>query len=108
MKPLDHDEMELGTVTALLLRASHRRIPRLLRIKKAVNEGKCLNNYQINFLKKVFEDAERAIPYIDHHPEMQDMAAKTVTLYREITEQAIKNEEAKLRKKVPSIDLFDE
>jgi hypothetical protein len=107
MKRLDHDDMELGTVTALLLRASHRRIPRLLRIKKAMDDGKCLNNYQINFLKRVFEDAERAIPYIDHHPEMQDMAVKTVALYREITEQAIKNEEAKLRKKVPHIDLPD-
>ena len=107
MKNLTKEEVEQGTLTALLLRSAHRRIPRLKRIKKAVKKGKCLTDNQINFLTKVFEDAQRAIPYIDDHPKLQDMATRTVALYQEITEQAIKNEEESLRKKVPPIKFPD-
>ena len=107
MKRLTKEEVEQGTVTALLLRSAHRRIPRLKRIKKAVKNGKCLTGNQINFLTKVFEDAKRTRPYIDKHPELQDIAVRTVSLYREITEQAIENEEGNLRKKVPPIAFPD-
>lgn len=105
-KSLPKHEVELGTVTALLERASHRRIPRLLRIKRAVDSGKRLTDYQINFLSRVFDDAQRALPYIDHHPDLQDTAVRMVGLYHEITEQAIKNEEAILQKKAPPLDLL--
>jgi hypothetical protein len=107
MKRLPKDEVELGTVTALLERSSRRRIPRLLRIKKAVGNGKRLTNYQIDFLSKVFEDARAVTPYIEDHPELHDIAARMVSLYSEITEQAIKNEEAMLKKKAPPIDFPD-
>jgi hypothetical protein len=105
MKHLPKDEVELGTVTALLERASHRRVPRLLRIKKAVDNGKRLTDYQIDFLSKVFEDAHSAMPYIDDHAELHDIAVRMVSLYNDITEQAIKNEEAMLKKKAPPIDF---
>ena len=105
MKKLTHEEVELGTVTALLERAAHRRIPRLLRIKKAVDDGKRLSDYQINFLGKVFADSQRAIPYFDHHPELQDTFTRVVSLYNNITDQAIKNEELHLKAKTPPIEL---
>ena len=99
------DKTDMGTVTVLLRRASRRRIPRLKRIKKAVDKGARLTNFQINFLAKVFEDSRRAAGYIDHHQELHKMYTKIVALYHDITEQALKNEEAILQKKAPPIDF---
>jgi hypothetical protein len=105
MKKLSKEEVELGTVTALMERAAHRRIPRLLRIKKAVDNGDRLTDYQINFLSKVFSDAQRAVPYYDEHPELQELFTKVVSLYGHITEQAIINEESNLKAKAPPLDI---
>jgi hypothetical protein len=105
LKKLSKEEVELGTVTALMRRAAKRRIPRLLRIKKAVEGGARLTNFQITFLSKVFADAQDSLPYVDSHPELHDMAAKMLSIYHEITEQALKNEEALLQQKAPRIEL---
>jgi hypothetical protein len=91
-------EENLGTVTALMRRAS-RRLPRLLRIKKAVDNGKRLNNFQSIFLSRVFRDARDVRPYYDKHQELQETGTKMVNLYHEITERALKNEQALLQKK---------
>ena len=99
------DESELGTVTTLLRRSALRRTPRLLAIKKMVDRGERLSEVQIIFLTQVFADAQRAIPYVDSHPELQELARKTAALYHDITEQALKNEEAPLKAKLPPIDL---
>ena len=98
-------EEELGTVTAWLRRSSHRRIPRLLRIKEAVDSGQRLNSFQITFLSRVFRDAHDALPYFDHHQELQQVATKMVSLYHDISEQALKNEQQILQKKMPRIEL---
>lgn len=105
MKNLAQKEAELGTVTALLRRASRRRIPRLLRIKKAVDDGARLNAFQVTFLGRVFRDAQQLLPYIDHHPEYQDIITRMVSLYHDIMDQAIVNERARLNSKAPRIDL---
>ena len=98
-------EEELGTVTAWMRRASRRRIPRLMRIKKAVDNGARLNNFQIIYLSRVFRDAHDVMPYFDHHPELQQLATKMVSLYHEISEQALENEQQLLQKKMPRIEL---
>ena len=98
MKKLSKEEVELGTVTVWMRRAAKRRIPRLLRIKKAVDDGARLTNFQITFLSRVFSDAQDAMPFYDAHPELQDLATKVVSLYHDITEQALKNEESLLKK----------
>lgn len=39
-----------------------------------------------------FEDANTIKPLLDRHPEWQELAARMVHLYKEITETALKNE----------------
>lgn len=99
------EETERGNMIALMKRAAKRRIPRLLRIKKAVDGGARLSDFQINFLGKVFDDAQRALPYFDKHPEVQEIATKMVGLYQHITRRALENEEANLKRKAPDIKL---
>ena len=100
-------EIETGVVTVWLHRVSHRRLPRLKRIKESVDSGARLSNYQMTFLGKVFNDMQDALPYFDTHPEMQEMATRMVSLYHDITEQAVKNEQALINKKAPRIELPD-
>ena len=98
-------EEELGTVTVWMRRASRRRIPRLMRIKQAVDSGARLTSFQIIYLSRVFRDAHDVLPYFDNHPELQELATKMVSLYHEISEQALKNEQQLLEKKMPRIEL---
>jgi hypothetical protein len=43
----------------------------------------------------VFKDAGAIGPLVDRHPEWQDLAAKMMLLYREISDKALENEKTK-------------
>ena len=89
MKTTPEDQ---GVMQALLQRFNELRLPRLLRLKERVDAGEPLTDEDLEFLREAFEDAERAKPLFDRHPEYQDLGARVVRLYSEITTQALKNE----------------
>jgi hypothetical protein len=95
MKDHSPEEVELGTATALMLRAAHRRIPRLKRIKAGVDQGECLTDFQIDYLNRALEDVQRNSHLIDHHPEYQQAYTKVISLYHHITETALENQRKK-------------
>ena len=66
----------------------------LLEIKKSVDEGARLSDYDLNFLQEVLTDAQNVAPMVANHPELGALASKLTTLYREITETALANEKA--------------
>jgi len=81
-----------GVITVLLQRLEQQRLPRLLDLKEKVGNGEVLNDFDIEYLSEVFADAEKVKPLIDRHPEYSDMVTKMVSLYKEITEKALENE----------------
>ena len=81
-----------GVILALMQRFNEQRLPQALAIKKRVEQGECLTEHDIAFLEKVFSDANHAIPLVDRHPELQPIATRAVSLYKEITEKALENE----------------
>ena len=83
---------DTGVILALMRRFNEQRLPETLAIKKRVEQGECLTERDISFLEKVFSDANHAIPLIDRHPELQSIATRAVSLYKEITERALENE----------------
>jgi hypothetical protein len=83
---------DTGVILALMQRFNEQRLPETLALKKRVEQGERLSEYDIEFLEKVFSDANHVMPLIDKHPELQSIATRAVSLYKEITEKALENE----------------
>lgn len=89
---MDKSRNELGIVQVLAERLEKQRLPRALEMKAMVDRGEVLGESDLLFLEEVFADAARIKPYLDTHPEWQDLAGRMTHLYKEITEKALENE----------------
>ncbi|MDO8843102.1 MAG: hypothetical protein Q7U98_11580 [Methylicorpusculum sp.] len=90
-----NSSVDLGVISVLLERFEKQRLPRALSIKEKVDNGECLEDYDIEFLKEVFADAQEIMPMGHRHPEYQELIGKITSLYHEITERGLKNQELK-------------
>jgi len=88
-----NDNNDLGTISALLERFNEQRLPRLLELKKRVDQGEKLNDFDIFHLKEIIQSAHEIGPLADRHPEYQTLVAQAVSLYKEITSKALENEQ---------------
>ena len=88
-------QQDIGVLTALAERLVNWRLPHLLAIKERVDRGELLDDSDIDFLETALADARKIGPLIDRHPELQDLAGRVVQLYKEITDKALQNEQAK-------------
>jgi hypothetical protein len=82
---------DLGIAMAVVTRFTTQRLPRALDLKAKVDAGSALDEWDIAFLREVFEDAGQIQPFVDQHPDYQDIYARAVALYHEITEKALAN-----------------
>jgi hypothetical protein len=89
MTDTSHDP---GVIHALVERLNTQRLPRALDLKKKVDSGETLGEYDMKFLESVFHDAEMIRPLVKRHPEYQELAARVVKLYKEIIDKAMENE----------------
>ena len=85
---------DLGLITVLLQRLETQRLPRALSLKDKVDRGEVLDDFDIGFLEEVFADTSNVRPLVAQHPEYQDLVARMMTLYKEITDKALENEKA--------------
>jgi hypothetical protein len=88
---------DIGVLTVLAQRLVDERLPRALALKKKVDQGETLEDRDIEFLEKVFNDARMIAPIVNQNPQYQDVAARMVQLYKEITEKALENQKAQGR-----------
>ncbi len=83
---------DIGVILALVERFTEQRLPKATALKARVEQGERLSEHDIAFLDEVFRDANRIMPLVDKHPEWQPLAARAISLYKEITEKALENE----------------
>ena len=91
---MSDSNIDTGLIEVLLERLEKQRLPRLLDIKKKVDEGTPLEDFDLDYLESSMSDARDAIPLIDRHPEYQSLAAKVMDLYKEISERALQIEKS--------------
>jgi hypothetical protein len=68
------------------------RLPRLVTLKEKVDAGGKLDDLDLEFLEKVFEDANRTISSTTDNHDLHDFCLHVVHLYNVITERALRNE----------------
>jgi hypothetical protein len=86
-------QKDAGTIQVMLKRLNDQRLPRALELKNKVDRGERLEDSDIDFLGRVFEDANQAQAYAARHPEYQALVTQLISLYSEITRKALENEQ---------------
>lgn len=89
---MNEETTDAGLVTVLMQRLSTQRLPRALALKEKVDEGGLLNDIDISFLQEVLSDTDKIRPLVDRHPEHQELVARMIHLYGEITARGLENE----------------
>jgi hypothetical protein len=85
------DEAILDT---LLNRFEKQRLPRLLDIKKKMQQGNILDKFEIEFLEEVLSDSNKNKQYFEDSDEKIKLVfMKIAFLYKDIINQAMTNEQ---------------
>jgi len=88
---MNEKDKDKGIILVLLERYNKQRYPRALALKKKVDSGEILSDYDHTFIKEVQEDAKRVKLLIERNPEYKDLAADILNLWNEIIEKDIEN-----------------
>ena len=89
---MKESEEELGVIYTIIERFEKQRLPRLLELKKRVDNGEVLSESDIRFMYQVTLDAQRSKRLIDRHPEWHKFCSEVIHLYEEIAVKALDNE----------------
>lgn len=90
---MTENQLEDGVIVAILDRFEKFRLPRTLEIKAKVDAGGLLDSADIAYLNEVLSDSESVKRYVDRRPDFQNLYARVVSLYQEITKKALENEQ---------------
>jgi hypothetical protein len=92
IKIMDESTEDTGIILALLERFETQTLPRALALKRKVDQGGVLDEFDIRFLETVFRENTSIRTLISRHPEYEPLAAKVIHLYHDITAKALENE----------------
>ena len=87
-------DKDIGILMAMLEKFEQFRLPRLLALKDAVDNGEPLSDEDIEFLEQVIADSTRTMSIAHKNPELNDFCEHVTHLYHAITEKALQNEES--------------
>jgi hypothetical protein len=99
-----HDPIEDdGVIQVLLEQLAEDRLPRTLRIKARVDRGETLNEFDLEYLDEILDEAEQAHDLACSHAGLRPLVSKLSDLYSEITKKALDNEQDPPPRRPPGI-----
>jgi len=85
-------DSDTGVITELLDRFNHLHYPRVCDIKSRLDDGKLLQQADIDFLIRVIASSQNMRGLVERNPEYKPLVAKISHFYYEIIEEAVQNE----------------
>lgn len=98
---VDKNSDDPHIIAALLKRFLTIRLPKALALEKRVQAGESLTNVDLLFLESVFHDAQYIMKISDQHPEYREIVIKSIQLYSNMLQQALRNEKEKNNRNTP-------
>jgi len=89
---MDQNEKDKGVIMVLLERFNKQRLPRALALKKKVDSGELLDEYDHKYIEEIQKDASQIRSIIERNPEYKDLAENIINLWNEIIEKDIENQ----------------
>ena len=99
MRTFMDSSAELGHILVLLNRFNTYRLPYARRLDAKVNRGELLSQYDLRFLKKVFEECAHARRLAEKHPGYESLVSRATSLYADIIRKGLDNEHAATQRK---------
>lgn len=88
----DQSNSDAGTIAALMVRFREVRLPRTQGLLEKVNAGQKLDDGDIEFLKRVYNDSRNLHALVERNPDYLALITKYVDLYSEIVAKAVELE----------------
>lgn len=79
-------------VCTLLRRLRTQHLPRIFAIKERLDHGERVTNDDIRYLFESFSDAMRTKALFEKSPDLTAICVKVIALYRDISVEALENE----------------
>jgi hypothetical protein len=89
---IDQSNKDAGTIAALMTRFSDVRLPKTQRLLEKVNAGQKLDDSDIEFLKRVYNDSRNLHTLVKRNPDYLTVVTKYLDLYSEIISKAVELE----------------
>jgi hypothetical protein len=81
-----------GIIAMMVSRFEGEQLEPLLELKRAVDQGACLNEHHGDLLEQICGEAILSKRLVDRHPEYHALYARSARLFKEITARALENE----------------
>ena len=92
---MEQSKKDAGTIDALMIRFKETRLPRAKLLLDKVNDGDKLDDSDIRFLKRVYEDSRANQALVSRNPEYHGLIAQFIDLYTEIITRGLENENSR-------------
>lgn len=89
---LRESRRQRGIAMVLLSRLDTQRLPYALRLKKKVDAGELLTEFDTAFLKQVFSESSEARRLVEKQPQYREIVDKMTSLYEEIVRKGAENQ----------------
>ena len=91
---MSSEEDHEGVSQVMIEQFVERRLPIILQMREEVEAGKTLSDGEIEILGRILDKADLIMKYAHMYPEFKPLIARVINTYEEITELALRNEQA--------------